>query len=112
MDPMMIILVGFVVAIVLALALIALLTAGITALKMLRHCRTVAQAIEQAKACRVRADGKPYPQTGRGVCNDCRLASDMLYYVDKNYRLCIGCYHRREGLEVPEAIRRAQEQLK
>jgi len=39
-----------------------------------------------------RPDGQPYPPTRRGLCDNCGLACEKVYYLSSGARLCPDCY--------------------
>jgi len=57
----------------------------------------VRAARRQAHRDRHRADGTPYPPTGRGMCDRCQQAFEKVYHLPSGRRLCPDCYE----LEVP-----------
>ena len=73
----------------------------ITGIKMYRTKRRQKQAQCEIQAKRIRPDGRPYPPTARGMCQNCKQVSEMIYYMPSGEKLCRGCYHQTELAEAP-----------
>ncbi len=44
------------------------------------------------KAERIGPDGRAYPPSGCGVCDNCTAADNKVYYLPSGKRLCRKCY--------------------
>ena len=92
---------AFLVAIVAAIVGVVVLVVVITGGKMGLHRFRLIRAAGAIRAKRYRPDGKRYPPESRGLCSECRRASERVYVLPDNRRLCVACYHRQEGLDIP-----------
>jgi len=80
---------GAILGISLAAILLLIL---VIAIKWMRYGKAQRAAEAAFRSERVRPDGQPYPSFSRGLCHDCRQASEKVYSMPDNRRLCPDCY--------------------
>jgi hypothetical protein len=73
-------------------ALIILIVAAWTALKIAVWRSSQRKAAEQEHRRKLGPDGQPYPPAAPGICERCQQAGDVVYHLPTGERLCARCY--------------------
>lgn len=82
-------LIGLFVVLVLV---VVLLLAGWTSIKVWIWRSRKKRAERERQRLKYRADGQPYPPSGRGLCDRCEQSYEKIYFLPTGQRLCPTCY--------------------
>ncbi|MCK4276914.1 MAG: hypothetical protein KAX78_10400 [Phycisphaerae bacterium] len=61
-------------------------------LKILGNSAARRHAARRAYRAKFARDGRPYPPTGRGMCDSCSRSFETVYHLPSGNRLCPKCY--------------------
>ncbi len=61
-------------------------------LKALLQRIRVEKAAIASRLASIGPDGKPYPPSGRGLCDNCSKVVEKVYFLPSGRRLCPKCY--------------------
>lgn len=84
---------ALIIVLLIAVAIPVLLIIGAwTGIKIWLWRRAVRAEKKKDYQLKHRPDGRPYPPSGRGICDNCGQAVDKVYFMESNQRLCPACY--------------------
>jgi len=94
-------------AVTVIVGLIVILLLGVAAMTMVRVWewpRLLRNERRRRWRQKFRPDGRPYPPSAAGLCDECQQAFEKVYYMPTGRRLCPDCYNRVEPIEPAEPV--------
>lgn len=83
----------FLIGLLFALTIIAIITILLISYIRARLWHASVKRTQQADhRAKHHPDGRPYPPTGRGLCDNCQKPAEKVYFLSSGLRLCPDCY--------------------